>query len=132
MTMTMMMIWAELLIVLLLSITPTRVSATWNETAKKIQLPRVEVQFICAYDIQSSFNVSEIFDGFYRNQSDSILLPVDDTTTTLKDTRFRSDLKMSGMSDIQPQKWYYSSCNISSPQVLITLEIDGWAHLEQQ
>jgi hypothetical protein len=30
------------------------------------------------------------------------------------------------MVDIPPTKWYYSSCNISSPQVLATLEIDGW------
>jgi hypothetical protein len=91
-----------------------------NETTtKKVLLPRVQLQFICGYDVRATFqneNASRIFEDFY------------DTQTNIPNAHVRTSLlQMSGMEDIATSKWYYSSCNISSPQVLITLKMDGWA-----
>jgi len=80
------------------------------------RLPRVHVQFICHKDIRSKFSVVDMFDGYYRQ-----ILP------DLSNTSLIHNLKTSVMRDIPPSKWYYNSCNVSSPQVLLTMETEGWA-----
>jgi hypothetical protein len=117
-----------LVVILFLALCPTSTTSTaafvpysnnntnnTNDTDTEFPLPRVQLQFICGYDVRATFNASRIFEDFYDAQD----IPNAHVRTYL--------LKMSGMEDIQPYKWYYSSCNISSPQVLITLIMDGWA-----
>lgn len=89
---------------------------TVDESTYSYRLPRVHIQFICHQDIRAKFSVVEMFDTYYRG-----ILP------GLSNTTLAHDFKTSSMRDIPPQKWYYSSCNISSPQVLLTMETEGWA-----
>jgi hypothetical protein len=85
----------------------------------EFELPEVEVQFICAYDIRPNFNVSDAFNEMYKK-----LLP------DLQDTRLTYSEKINSMGDISPSKWYYSECNMTSPQVLTTLKVEGWAEFD--
>ncbi len=80
------------------------------------RLPRVHLQFICHQDIRSEFSVVNMFDSYYRQ-----LLP------HLTNTTLRNELMSNSMKDIPHSKWYFSNCNISSPQVLLTMETEGWA-----
>lgn len=80
------------------------------------RLPRVHVQFICHQDIRAKFSLVKMFDSYYRT-----ILP------KLSNTTLRHQLQSSSMKDIPPTKWYYNSCNVSSSQVLLTMETEGWA-----
>lgn len=87
--------------------------------AVEFQLPELEVQFICAYDIRPNFNISDAFNEMYKK-----LLP------DLQDTHLTYSEKINSMDDISPDKWYYSECNMTSPQVLTTLKVEGWAEFD--
>ena len=39
----------------------------------------------------------------------------------------RHSQRLSSMKDVSPNKWYYPQCNITSPQVLLTLQAEGYA-----
>jgi hypothetical protein len=98
----------------------TSADADANATdAVEFQLPKLEVQFICAYDIRPNFNVSVAFNEMYKK-----LLP------DLQDTHLTHSMKINSMDDISPNKWYYSECNTTSPQVLTTLKVEGWAEFD--
>jgi hypothetical protein len=86
---------------------------------KNMLLPRIEVQFICGYDIRSTFNVTNTFDDLYR-----ILVP------NLNKVHLATELKMSSMRDIPTAKWYYPQCNMTSHQVLTTLEVEAFVEFD--
>lgn len=90
-----------------------------NVTLVQYKLPVVYVQFICHNSIDSAgFDVDQIFHDYYQ-----YLIP------NLNDTKLLHNVRINGMSDVPHNEWYYNSCNISSPQELITLEVEGWADL---
>jgi hypothetical protein len=91
-------------------------SSAATEKMYSYRLPRVHLQFICHQDIRSQFSVVDTFDAYYRE-----ILP------KLSNTTLRHELQSNSMKDIPVQKWYFNSCNISSPQVLLTMETEGWA-----
>lgn len=105
-----------LLLLLLLLLSPVPYISALSEQMYTYRLPRVHVQFICHADIRSNFSLVNTFDSYYRT-----ILP------KLSNTTLRHQLQSNSMKDIPPTKWYYNSCNISSPQVLLTMETEGWA-----
>eukprot|EP00934_Nitzschia_sp_Nitz4_P003565 Nitzschia sp. Nitz4//scaffold5_size260463//115175//115963//NITZ4_000979-RA/size260463-processed-gene-0.73-mRNA-1//1//CDS//3329555331//3555//frame0 len=84
-----------------------------------IRLPSVHVQFICHHDIRSTFDVDDVFEDYFQS-----LIP------SLNYTDIRHNLRTNGMKDISPSKWYYNSCNVTSPQVLFTMDVEGWAQVD--
>jgi hypothetical protein len=87
------------------------------------RLPRVHVQFICHQNILKSLDVVQLFTSYYTQ-----ILP----NTTVTKITLKHDERSSSMKDIPRDKWYYNRCNISSPQVLITMETEGWAECKEQ
>lgn len=105
-------------------------NSTNNNTTTKTEqqqmllfaLPNVQVQFLCDHDIRPGFNETKVFEEFYNAR-----LPGD-----IRQTTFSSDVKISSMDDVPTSKWYYSSCNTSSTQILVTLDIDGIVHFNEE
>mmetsp|Transcript_40840 Transcript_40840/g.98496 ORF Transcript_40840/g.98496 Transcript_40840/m.98496 type:complete len:344 (+) Transcript_40840:53-1084(+) len=88
----------------------------------EVWLPIIEVQFVCDHDIRPpSGNTTDYMLKTYENLYNQ-LLP-DEVTAT------RSSLhhleRFSEMADIAPNKWYYSDCNMTSPQLLASLKVRG-------
>lgn len=92
-----------------------------EENMLSFRLPRMHVQFICHDNIlRSGFDVETMFNEYYSK----VLANVSSISLEQKS-------RSSTMRDIPPTKWYYNRCNISSPQVLLTMESDGWAHYDK-
>lgn len=109
-------VWIGTTVAIIFLATKLALAAGDDETL----LPRVQVQFICGHDVRPGFNATSTVEDFYKRW-----LP-DDVSIS----RLHSSLKISGMKDIPSTKWYYSSCNISSPQVLTTLTITAAAYVQ--
>eukprot|EP00980_Cylindrotheca_fusiformis_P004690 scaffold992_cov116-Cylindrotheca_fusiformis.AAC.25 len=94
------------------------VSSNYSSRMEEVELrlPELEVQFICPRDIRQTFDAENIFDEIYKK-----FLP------DLQTTNLAIKSKLDGMSDIPSGKWYYSDCNMTSPQILTTLQAFGSA-----
>ncbi|CAJ1923579.1 unnamed protein product [Cylindrotheca closterium] len=94
-----------------------------DEEQVEVWLPIIEVQFVCDHDTRppSGGNVTEYMLNLYENLYNE-LLPNQVTVT-------RSSLhhleRFSTMSEISSTKWYYSDCNMTSPQLLASLKVKG-------
>ena len=85
----------------------------------EIELPRIEVQFMCGHDIRSTLNITDSFTQLYKT-----LLP------DLQKVHLDYGKRIDGMKDIPETKWYYNQCNITSSQVLTTMEVQGVADFD--
>lgn len=112
--------------ILLLNMLP--VTRAWNDTVPTFMLPTVHMQFVCHQDIRDHFSVEPFFASFYK-QAIHIPTEIENATLHLNETRFRHNVLIDSMKDIPPTKRYYRYCNISSPKVLFTMQVEGWVQL---
>jgi hypothetical protein len=119
------------------------------DDATVYKLPRIEVQFLCGHEIRPNFNVSEVFQTFFQesinhffNQRLDILngnyrnwTNVGDsisnvTVVSKNDFDLYSAVSISGIRDVNSQRWYFPLCNESSPQVLATMDVRGYVFIQ--
>ena len=109
---------------------------------KTYPLPRVHVQFICPdvhfllpRSANGSFDVIQMFDDYYMT-----ILPTLFNNSTSNNiinknklsriSMVRHSQRLSTMHDVSHNKWYYPRCNVTSPQVLLTLKTEGFAQYD--
>jgi len=93
----------------------------------EVLLPVLEVQFVCNHDYRPPVNASDYFLKQYHDLYNQ-LLPNDEILATKSSLHHLE--RFSRMSDISPTKWYYSDCNMTSPQLLTTLKVRGKGTLQ--
>jgi hypothetical protein len=111
----------------------------------KVTLPRIEVQFLCEYDIRPDFNVTDTFASFFQetinyylnqyldirsddfgNRSQLEGITNDVRIVGKDDIELYSDLSISGIGDVNSQLWYFPLCNESSTEILATMDVRGY------
>jgi hypothetical protein len=121
----------------------------------------MEVQFLCAYDIRPNFNVTDTFASFFRdainklysnNTGDDKTSPSSssdsNSSSTYKgvekgnddgllllsknDFDLYSAISVNSIADVNTKRWYYPLCNLSSPEILVTMDVRGFVMSQKQ
>ncbi|CAJ1923597.1 unnamed protein product [Cylindrotheca closterium] len=106
--------------------TTTSAASTTSKETNNVQvfLPTLEVEYICGHDIRPTFNATETFQNLYQ----TLLPDMQEPQLTLIERITGMDFLLRAYGKQKCKLW---GCNTTSPQVLMTFKVKGFASFDR-